>query len=260
LTRDEGIMRNVKALLIVWSFAAAVASAAEIWDKPFMEWSEKEIEKVLTDSPWAGKATLTHEKEGANLGPIDLTLMVNVRSATPVRMALVRRQLAAGLEASPDLEKNLSMPHNRYAFAIEKIPQIYQQQLTKSAQIAVLRLKGKPVNAVNAAVQLLDKEGKPYTPPARGPRPSASTGAGVEILPVSQRGGGGFGGGGFGGGFGGGVGNNSGITATLVLEFPKSEEVTSSDGAVEISTIIGTYKVRKEFKLKDMTYKGALSF
>lgn len=248
-------MRNVKALFIICSIAGAVASAAEIWDKPFMEWSEKEIDKVLTDSPWAGKATLTHEKEGANLGPIDLTLIVNVRSATPVRMALARRQLAAGLEASPDLEKNLSTPHTRYALAIEKIPQFYQQQLTKSAQMTVLKVKGKSLNAVNGAVQLLDKDGKPYTPPARGAKPQAS--AGFQIIPVSQRGGGGgFGGGGFGGGFGGGAG----ITATLVLEFPKSEELTSSDGAVEISTIIGTYKVRREFKLKDMTFKGSLSF
>lgn len=249
-------MRNVKALLVIWAIMVAAASAAEFWDsKPFMEWSEKELEKVLTDSPWGGKATLTHEKEGANLGPIDLTLIVNVRSATPVRMALARRQLAAGLPASPDLEKNLSTPHARYALAIEKIPQFYQQQLTKSAQMTVLKVKGKSLTPINGAVQLLDKDGNPYTPPARGAKPQAS--AGFQIVPVSQRGGGGgFGGGGFSGGFGG----NSGITATLVLEFPKSEELTSSDGAVEISTIIGTYKVRREFKLKDMTFKGALSF
>ncbi len=185
-----------------------------------------------------------------------MTLIVNVRSATPVRMALARRQLAAGVPASPDLEKNLSMPHARYALAIERIPQFYQQQLTKSAQMTVLKVKGKSLNAVNGAVQLLDKDGKPYTPPARGATPQAS--AGFQIVPVSQRGGGG----GFrgGGGFGGGVGNSSGITATLVLEFPKSEELTSSDGAVEISTVIGTYKVRKEFKLKDMNFKGELSF
>ena len=29
---------------------------------------------------------------------------------------------------------------------------------------------------------------------------------------------------------------------------------------VEISTIIGGYKIRKTFKLKDMVFKGALSF
>ena len=64
-------MKNLKALIIVWSLLAAVASAAAVWDtKPFMEWSDKDMEKLLTDSPWAGKATLTHEREGANLGPV----------------------------------------------------------------------------------------------------------------------------------------------------------------------------------------------
>ncbi len=249
-------MKNVKALVVIWSVAAAVASAATVWDtKPFMEWSDKDMEKLLTDSPWAGKGSMTHERGGANLGPVpEWNLMVTVRSATPIRMALARQQLAAGVPASPELEKNLTTPHARYALAIAKIPQYLRAQLPKSAQTTTLKVKGKDLMAVAGAVQLLDKEGKEVQPPpARGPQPRPQASAGVQIIPVLQRGGG--------GGFGGGFGNDpSGITATLVLEFPKAEALTTNDGEVEISSIIGGYKVRKSFKLKDMVFKGELSF
>jgi hypothetical protein len=175
-------------------------------------------------------------------------------------MAVARQQLAAGIPAAPELEKNLVTPYPRYAIAIAKIPQFLRSELPKSAQIAVLKVKGKELKATAGAVQLLDKEGKEVQPPpARGPRPQASTA--VQIIPVAQRGGG-FGGGGFGGGgFGGGLGNDpSGITATMILEFPKDDAATVTDGEVEISTIIGGYKIKKTFKLKDMVFKGALSF
>jgi hypothetical protein len=76
---------------------------------------------------------------------------------------------------------------------------------------------------------------------------------------VAQRGGGG--GGGFGGFGAGGPGqDNSGITATLIVEFPKTTPITVDDGEVELSTVIGNYAVKRNFKLKDMLFKGALAF
>jgi hypothetical protein len=254
-------MKNLKAIAIVWSVLAVVASAAAVWDtKPFMEWSDKDMEKLLTDSPWAGKASLTHEREGANLGPVpDWHLIVSVRSAEPIRRAVARQLLAAGLPASPALEANLAAPYPRYAIAFAKIPQFYRTQLQKSAQGTVLRVKGQNLSPIGGAVQLLDKDGKEVQPPpARGPQPRPQASAGVQIVPVAQ-GGGGFGGGGFGGGgFGG--GKDDGTTATMVLEFPKAEGVTAADGDVEVATIVGGYKIKKIFKLKEMMFKGALAF
>ena len=250
-------MKTLKTLFIVWSILAAVASAAAVWDtKPYTEWSDKDVEKLLTESPWAGKATITHEREGANLGPIDLKLTVIVRSAEPIRRAVAHQQLVAGVPASPDLEANLAKPYPRFAFAIPKIPQFYRTQLTKTAQGSVLRVKGQELMAVNGAVQLIDKDGKEVEPPpARGPAPRPQASAGVFIVPIAQRGGG------FGGGFGGGRGfKDDGTTATLILEYPKVEGVTAADGDIEISMVLGGYKIKKAFKLKDMMFKGALSF
>jgi len=46
----------------------------------------------------------------------------------------------------------------------------------------------------------------------------------------------------------------------MVLEYPKVEGVSASDGDVELSMVIAGYKVKKVFKLKEMMYKGALAF
>ena len=259
-------MKSGRGVAMLWAVLAVTLSAAAIWEeKPFTQWSAKDVEKVLTESPWAGKASLTHEKPGADLGPVpDWKVIISVRSATPIRQAIARQQLLGGATASPDLEANLAAPHPRYAFAIAGIPQFYRTQLAKSAQMATLNLKGMHVMATEASVLLFDKEGKPAEPPALpgGPgrgRQQASTG--VQVVPVAQRGGGGGGfGGGGGGGFGGGFEDKSGITATLFLEFPKAEPITPTDGDIEVSTVIGGYQIKKTFKLKDMVYKGALAF
>ena len=260
-------MKSGRSVAILWVVMAVGLSAAAFWEeKPFTQWSEKDVEKILTESPWAGKASITHEKAGADLGPVpDWKVIISVRSATPIRQAVARQQLIAGGTASPDLEANLAVPHPRYAFAIAGIPQFYRTSLAKSAQVATLKVKGMHVMATEASVLLFDKEGKVVQPPTPGPggpgrgRQQASTG--VQIVPVAQRGGGGGGFGGGGGGFGGGgFEDKSGITATLFLEFPKADPIAPGDGEVELSTVVGGYQIKRTFKLKDMVYKGALAF
>jgi hypothetical protein len=242
------------------SLAMSVAvSAANVWDeKPFTQWTDKDVQKVTTDSPWAGKASLTHEREGANLGPVpDWKLVISVRSALPIKQALLRKQLGPGAAPSPEQESDLSKADARYVLAISNIPRTYLQQLTKSAQMAQLRPKGKPaISATDASVYLFDKNGRVITEPPPGAKPQASTA--VQLVPVAQRGGG-FGGGGFGGGFGSGQQDNSGITATLILEFPRTAALTAHDGEVELWTVIGGYGVKRTFKLKDMVFKGVLA-
>ena len=258
--------RRGRTVVVVWAALAVVASAAELWDtKPFTQWTDKEIDKVLTDSPWAGKASLTHAREGANLGQVpDWKLIVTVQSALPIRQALARRTLGPGVAVTPEAEAALATPVPRYVLAISGIPRLYQTQLTKSAQEARLKTKGKaPLAATEAAVLLIDKNGKIITSPARG----QLNAPGPRVVLVAQRGGGGAGGGASGGGASGGFGgfgqaaeDKSGITATLVLEFPKTAAVTIDDGRIELSTVVGAYNVQKEFKLKDMVFKGELAF
>ena len=59
-------MRTVWTMIAGCVLGCAVLSAADVWDtKPYAQWTDKEVEKILTDSPWAGKASLTHARQGA---------------------------------------------------------------------------------------------------------------------------------------------------------------------------------------------------
>ena len=250
------IMRPLRVVTVLLMAVAASAAAADL--KPFPQWSEKDVEKLLTDSPWAGKASLTHARDGANLGQVpDWKLIVTVRSALPIRQALVLRTLGPGAAIPPEAESVLAAVPARYMLAISGIPRLYQSQLTKSALAARLKVKGKtPMTATDASVILIDKDGKTVTAPARGQLAAP----GPQAVFVAQRGGGGAGGfGGFGGG-GFGEPDKSGISAMLVVEFPKTAPITIDDERVELSTVIGAYNVQKEFKLKDMLVMGELSF
>lgn len=263
-------MRSIRNVGMFWAVMAVVVSAAGVWDeKPFTQWSDKDVDKLLTDSPWAGKGSLTHERAGSNLGPVpEWKLIISVRSALPMKQALLRKQLGAGVTPSAEQEAALAVPDARYVLAIGGIPRSLQPQLTKSAQSAQLRVHGRqPISATDASVFLFDKDGKLVPPPAPASPtpPQASLPGGALIVPAAQRGGGGggFGGGGFGRGGvgGGGFGEDkSGITATLIVEFPRTNAITVADQEVELSTVIGNYAVKHTFKLKDMMYKGALAF
>src|SRR5688500_11274415 len=222
----KNVLRTVKAVIILWAFAMAIASAADIWDsKPFPEWSDKDIEKLLNDSPWAGKASLTHAGGGAGLGPVpDWKVIVAVRSALPIRQAFVRRSLGPGVAPTPDVEKILATSPENYVIAIGGFSRMQQMALGKSGQASVLKAKGKdPISASAGSVLLLDKAGNPMPTPA--PRGRQASAGDFQILPVAQRGGGGggFGGGGGLGGFG---GANDGSTAMLIVEFPKTTAIT----------------------------------
>ena len=46
---------------------------------------------------------------------------------------------------------------------------------------------------------------------------------------------------------------------TLVLGFPKTTPITAQDQEFEFSTVLGSYNVKRTFKLKDMVFMGALA-
>ncbi len=111
-------------LLIAIAGLTIVAWGQDVWtSKPFREWSRSEAEKILNDSPWASQqeVRIRFDKEaqkaaGSYSGvssasaaqsqmevsrdlPVDFIFTLRLRSALPVRQALVRlRQLQTGIE------------------------------------------------------------------------------------------------------------------------------------------------------------------
>ena len=50
----------LKKLPVLLLLCALCVWAADFWTtKPFTEWNEKEVQKLLTDSPWVGKVTMS---------------------------------------------------------------------------------------------------------------------------------------------------------------------------------------------------------
>ncbi len=96
-------------------FALAQAAYAQFWEKkPYQKWSKDEVQKMLSDSPWAREVVLSNVTgstvnvatrgrvaQGANdqLGA-QVTYQVQIRTAKPMRQAVVR-----GAQLSPRYEQ-----------------------------------------------------------------------------------------------------------------------------------------------------------
>ena len=93
---------NIAATLLVLGLATAMAQKADQWT----DWSKKEAQKMLDDSPWGRIQTETDTREmmytptttgqasrlpaGAVNQPVNLTFHVRFFSARPIRQALAR--------------------------------------------------------------------------------------------------------------------------------------------------------------------------
>jgi len=118
----------ISAATLAWLGLAAIALAqVELLKKPFLQWTKSEATKILNDSNWAitqearidfgtqvrhiaGAPTteaghLAAEMNGANV-PIDYRVTLRLRSARPVRQALVRlKQLEAKYDSMNEKDR-----------------------------------------------------------------------------------------------------------------------------------------------------------
>lgn len=107
-------MKKIRFLFIVFVlfiFSANTLIAQELWQKSAREWSSKDVEKILNDSPWAisqevriryrgglrqvagtGNIVLGDMVESGTEPPTDFTFTLRLRSGTPIRLALVRQK------------------------------------------------------------------------------------------------------------------------------------------------------------------------
>jgi len=97
--------RRLTQLLLVLSCLTLCARGQDPWtNKPFAEWSKAETEKLLNDSPWAKTQEV---RSGSGLGPpTDFKFTLRLRSALPVREALVRhKQIEAKYERMSEKDR-----------------------------------------------------------------------------------------------------------------------------------------------------------
>ncbi len=58
----------IPLLTLLMSVAALTVWAADVWVKPYTDWNEKDIQKIMGDSPWAKKVSVAFDNMGGGGG------------------------------------------------------------------------------------------------------------------------------------------------------------------------------------------------
>jgi hypothetical protein len=212
--------RLLTATLSLLLLSSAVLAAAEFWEtKPFLQWTDKEVNKLLTDSPWAvtiGVAlppALPRESEAPNAqgggrgggdgfgaAPRRIQMQLSWRSALPLRQAVVRGQVGLGGTPSAELQQFLEREAD-YVIAVAGLP----LQYSRGEIEAFLRRKNKaPIPVGDAATQKT----------AAGP--------------------------------------------VLLMAFPRADPITAEDSDVELTFKADRFEFKRRFNLKNMVVAGRL--
>ena len=231
----------LKKLFTLLFLCALSMWAADFWNtKPFTDWNEKEVQKVLTDSPWVGRVTMSGggpppavagagggggrgggrgggpqggdsggaDSAAAPGGGGDATVTLLWQTALPVKQALVKRRFAAEAGTSPDAKALLGPEEKFYVLTLSGVPGNLLAAMQGDKKAALLD------------VTMLTVAGKP---PLKA----------VDVQTSSGRGG--------------------GIVSFL---FPKTRTFTADDKDLEFSSKFDKTAVKHKFKLKDMVFNG----
>ena len=232
------------ALCLAGLLVAGAALAEDFWGKKeYMQWTDEEIKKVMTDSPWAKEVTITAPPsalrgqraaqptaEGDNVGgggggggrggrggggggggggrtEALLKLTLSWRTALPLRKALVRSRLGAGAVVPPEAQQLIDGKPPEYVLVVSGVPTNMARAIqVEVAKRSTIRFGKKP----------------PLEP------------KGVDM-------------------------QAPGNSAEIIFAFPKTQEITADeDKEVEVILKLDMVEVKKKFNLKDMVYNGKL--
>jgi hypothetical protein len=217
------------ALLSVGLTVALVA--ADFWTKPAADWTDKEVDLVLSDSPWAdrmavetgqrGNLANADDTKGQMQGNLTTPIVLVWRTALPIRQAIARKSNAPASETEPTVSILLA----------SGFPGTFRADASDAAKLAadtVIKVKGKA--DIHPTEVQIPGAAAPKGPPGGAPKGGP---------------------GGFGKGFGGG-------NFDLIFAFPKNAGLSADDKEMEFVTKVGKMSIRKKFKLKDMVVNGKL--
>ena len=219
--------------------------AEDFWKtKPYTEWNEKELKKLLTNSPWAKEVTAVLPGggggggagggggmdvetmgggAGANVGgggavggggggsAPAVTAKVRWQTAMPVKQALVKMKYGAEAATSTQAQQVLTAKNDIYVLVLEGLPQ-------RMAQMGGAKLQEN----LKKSTVLKHGDKTPISP------------AQVEIGVADKQ-------------------------ILIYFAFPKTDEIVLEDKDVEFVSKVGPAEFRKKFKLADMVVDGKLT-
>jgi hypothetical protein len=241
-------MKRIILLCLGGLIVASVALAEDFWvKKEYMQWSDDEVKKILTDSPWAKDITISAPmaalgggaparaaaesdssdvesggggrrgrggRGGGGLGADGgggrealVTLTISWRSAQPLRKAIVRSRLGAAAAVPPEAEQLVKNDDANYVIFVTGVPAGMARALQNPA--------------------LLEKS----TIRAGKKPPIVAKSMDVQ---AHQR------------------------SVDVIYVFPKTPSIAEDDKDVEVVLKLGQIEAKKKFNLKEMVYNGKL--
>ena len=199
--------------------AGAVLAAADFWEETeFTAWSDKDVEQMMNDSPWAKRLTVRfprtpRESRGGRFGGFrpgtstpQTRLVIQWQSAQPIRQAMVRGRIEQGGTVDPEAQVFLDQSSPGYVVVVTGLPGQFGR-LTPEALMAEARL---------------ERKGKSPIVPAQAQPQRAERGV------------------------------------TIVYIFPKDDAIVLEDKEVEFITEVGDVTIKKKFTLEDMVFNDQL--
>lgn len=212
--------------------------AADFWAKPAAEWSDKDVVKMLTNSPWGRTFSVSLPFGGGNSGAppsaggggrggrgggpggdpgggfsgpagAAATIYARWQSALPVKQAAVRLKYGAQAATSPDAK------------------QIFDREETDYTIIVTGPMRSLPKEDSETLKKII-MDASSLSAPGKDVKPSD---VGIAMDQASY---------------------------DIALHFPRSAAFTLDDKEVEFSTKFGNVTLKSKFKLKDMVYNGKL--
>ncbi len=229
--------RRHGSIAIVWLAACAVL-AADFWDeKEFTDWSDRDVQRMMTNSPWAKRITVVFPRApqtalndrtpvaggiggvggggrgGRGFGGADgfgptrqSRLIVQWRSALPMRQAIVRGRIGEEGALDPPGRQLLAQRPSGYFIVVAGLPRPFAG-LDRAALTAGARLE-RP-----------------------GKRP---------ILPIEA------------------AAEPEGNGAVILYLFPRGDAITLADEEVEFVTELAEATIERTFELEEMVFNGRL--
>jgi hypothetical protein len=203
-----------------------LVAAAEFWEsQPFAAWSDKDVQRMLSDSPWSHQVSVVMPRpprEGGDLQPggrggddsgrggfptppPQLKLNIQWRSAQPMRQATARREFGPADKIPADIRETLEQDDSVYVVVVLGLPVRLSEVAADAIKVTFLRRAGRP--------------------------PIAATAGGPQT---------------------------SGTAVALIFAFPRTDAITPQDNDVEFVTKLGDLEIKRKFKLKEMVAAGRL--
>ena len=228
-------MKTLFRVSFVLLLTSTLLWAGDFWeDKEFTQWSDKDVEKLMTNSPWAKQVTVALSMGGrGGRGGMSgrgggrgsgggrggrgggggmsrrpaVKLTISWRSALPFKQAQVKARMGNSTEMPAGAQQFLDQQNEFYIVAVAGFPaQMGQRVSDPEAVLAATILKRKQGSISPESVRALDR----------------------------------------------------GNAVDLLFFFPRSAGITLEDKDVELIAELGPMQIKKKFKLKDMVLNGKL--